>query len=123
MSIPSRDTATLQQSIEGIETMSAAIETTTTGRVWCPECFGTGYIASLYGDDVEPCDMCAEEATIELLSGGWLARVAGRLVDDMKGAGIEDPLGEPLTLAAVLHDLFTLAGSQAPADIRERIGG
>ena len=59
---------------------------------------------------------------VDMLSGGWLAILAGRLVAEMEGAGIEDPLGAPLTLAAVLHDLFTLSGSQVPAPIRERMG-
>src|SRR5688572_749326 len=102
--------------------MITTIETTTTGREWCPECFGTGYIASLENDDVEPCDLCAVEATVETLGAGWLARICDRLVAEMEGAGIDDPMSEPLTLAAVLHDLFTLAGSPVPAPIRERIG-
>ena len=57
-----------------------------------------------------------------LLAGGWLARIAGQLVADMQAEGIVDPLGEPLTLVAVLHDLFTIAGAPVPAEIQHHIG-
>ena len=62
------------------------------------------------------------EADHALLAGSWLARITGQLLADLQAEGIVDPLGEPVTLAAVLHDLFTLAGAPVPRDIRERIG-
>ncbi len=57
-----------------------------------------------------------------LLAGGWLALLAGRLVAQLREGGCDDPLSEPLMLAAVLSDLFTLAGTVPPAEIRERVG-
>jgi len=57
-----------------------------------------------------------------LLAGGWLAHVAGRLVATMRADGIDEPLAQPVTLAAVLYDLFTLAGAPVPTEIQNHIG-
>ena len=59
----------------------------------------------------------------DCLGAGWLASLAGRLVAGMREEGIADPLSEPLTLAATLYDLFTLAGAAVPSAIRERVEG
>jgi hypothetical protein len=52
----------------------------------------------------------------------WLAHLASRLVEMLRAEGITDPLSERLTLAAVLADLFALAGVAMPADVAAHIG-
>jgi hypothetical protein len=52
----------------------------------------------------------------------WLESLADRLVASMQAEGIADPLAAPVTLAAVLSDLFTIAGADVPLAITERIG-
>ncbi len=51
-----------------------------------------------------------------------LAALAGQLVAVLRADGSDDPLSERLTLACVLHDLFTLAGVRPPSELRERVG-
>jgi len=58
----------------------------------------------------------------ELLAGGWLAHISRRLIGTMQDEGVDDPLSEPVTLAAVLADLFVLAGAPVPTEIQHHIG-
>ncbi len=58
----------------------------------------------------------------ELLAGGWLAHISRRLIATMQDEGVDDPLSAPVTLAAVLHDLFSLAGASVPTEIQAYIG-
>lgn len=52
----------------------------------------------------------------------WLEALTDRLVAVMQADGVPDPLAAPVTLAAVLADLFTLAGAEVPAAITQRLG-
>jgi hypothetical protein len=51
-----------------------------------------------------------------------LHRLIGRYLDELEATGIENPLAEPFTLAAVLNDLCALAGITPPVVVRMAIG-
>ena len=57
-----------------------------------------------------------------LLADGWLNRISDRLIATLREDGIENPLAEPVTLAAVLFDLYTLAGAPVPTEIEQHVG-
>ncbi len=52
----------------------------------------------------------------------WLESLVDRLVSTMHAGGVADPLATPVTLAATIADLFTIAGADVPAAIAGRIG-
>ena len=50
-----------------------------------------------------------------------LEALSSRYVAMLEGAGVPDPLLQPLTVAAVLADLFTLAGMPMPTDVQSAL--
>ncbi len=68
-------------------------------------------------------DVAADAAwEFEVERWEWLASLADRLVATIQAGGVADPLASPVTLAATLADLFTIAGADVPAAIAGRIG-
>ena len=57
-----------------------------------------------------------------LLADGWLTRISDRLIATLREGGVENPLGEPFTLATILADIYTLAGAPVPTEIRQHVG-
>ena len=57
-----------------------------------------------------------------LLADGWLNRISDRLIATLRKGGVENPLSEPFTLAAILADIFALAGAPVPTEIQQHIG-
>lgn len=57
-----------------------------------------------------------------LARAAWLVAAAGQIVADLREDGSPDPLAERLTLAAVLADLFRLAGLPVEREITELLG-
>lgn len=66
--------------------------------------------------------IATESRPTMIASGACLATLAGRLVAEMEAACVPEPLSQPVTVAAVLSDLFRLAGLSVPRDIADRIG-
>lgn len=56
------------------------------------------------------------------LADGWLNRISDRLIATLREDGITNPLGESLTLATILSDLYALAGAPVPSDIQDHVG-
>ena len=54
-------------------------------------------------------------------TGRLLAQLAASVVATLEAEGIEDPLGQPLTLACVLSDLFHAAGEPLPFEVALKI--
>ena len=52
----------------------------------------------------------------------WLELIVDRLVAELCGAGIVDPLAQPFTLAAIVADLFALVESPLPPCVAELLG-
>ncbi len=50
-----------------------------------------------------------------------LDRATSRLLDLLRNEGIDDPLGQSLTLCCVLADLYTLAGVPVPDEVAARV--
>lgn len=52
----------------------------------------------------------------------WLADLVARLVAELEDEGVTDPLAEPITLAAVLADLFRMIEAPVPASVATLVG-
>jgi len=77
----------------------------------CPDCDGTGYVGVDY-DEVEPCGCIAPDVRGAMQT----------LAIDLECEGIDNPLAETFTLAAVLADLSRLLGIEPPARVAALVG-
>jgi hypothetical protein len=59
-------------------------------------------------------ELTTDERAYREVAGWMLWKLTGQLLAELEAEGIEEPLGEPFTLACVLADLYRLADVRVP---------
>lgn len=84
----------------------------------CPTCDGSGYMAYWHGPDpddveVEPCSECPSHDVRSAFDS---------LVIELECAGVDNPMSESFTLAAIVADVCRLLNVDHPARVSTLMG-
>lgn len=64
----------------------------------------------------------AEIEFAQFHTAATIVHALGSIVAEMRADGIEEPLIQPVTLAAVMTDICRIVGTEVPSDVADVIG-